>query len=1026
MLRRASPGRGKGRVGMKKTLFWKSVFRRPLAAVLILLLLGAAALGMGEKFTEYGAVSAQVDTLNDYYRPIGTLVSSNWDVRAGMDLVASSPYVDFLDTRRYASGVLDGIYNADIDGSSSDHEGSAASFGVNTSEILSWVTLLDKTYEEQEGSYLYTFRIADPLYGYPERAFQGMSLQIWHEDAGEEAFAAEDAALTPGETYLIRCYYYHGLGDASSYHLRRADPNGKWFLTEAEGEALLPTLLADEDVALQEMNRHSMQVVSTADMRKMPNVQESSHSYYLEEGRWLDAEDQALANPVCVVHVGFAQLRGLSLGDEITLTLRDLPEAYFGYIISDFQDSWDTYATQSVTLQIVGIYGTLSPNPVQDSYTSNYLYIPDSVMPEGFGRRDGTVSPSSFSFILRSPADKDAFLTETRPALLDLGLDVQFIERDWEAFAAASDALKDSALSGLLLYGALFLTVAAVCAFVYVHQRTKEIAIARALGMGAGETLWGSFVPYALLAAVGIGAGSYFARRIAWGQILPKLEEISPEPVVAPPWTHLALLGLCLLLVAALPVFLGLRHSARRSVLEVLQGGTVRPRVDGAPASTPKGSPASQSAPGIVIPQAQISKKHRGGGAALARFTLRHALRSPVRTALYLCTALLFGISLAVIQQNLSQASSQIDALYETVQVTAEVVKTNPTASVNDGSGENGFIAQETIDQLLDTGFFSDYYAEAQKNNAILSLILPNQSGKVLHSVEKLVLLMPSDEAKFLSQEGNSIEIEYFTGYDGSIFSQENYGETNELGLPAHALPVILPRELYESWNPSGGSNFVLGCRDTIGNPTVRIAGVYDGTYVNAGAILMPAGVAQWIGVASLSYTKANFEVDRAKNRELPQLLAEADEIVSDPMAGSLPLSFLLWDEELREAIGPLNENVEVLELLYPLVLLLSALTAAGLTALLLVQRTKTAALLRVIGVSRIQARWMLGTELLLPALLGECIVVLALLNLFPMVSAGSMAEGAAIYILGAIVGALLGVYMVTRKRPLELLQVKE
>ena len=457
-----------------------------------------------------------------------------------------------------------------------------------------------------------------------------------------------------------------------------------------------------------------------------------------------------------------------------------------------------------------------------------------------------------------------------------------------------------------------------------------------------------------------------------------------------------------------------------------MQGGTVRPRVDGAPASTPKGSPASQAVPGIVIPQAQISKKHRGGGAALARFTLRHALRSPVRTALYLCTALLFGISLAVIQQNLSQASSQIDALYETVQVTAEVVKTNPMASVNDGSGENGFIAQETIDQLLDTGFFSDYYAEAQKNNAILSLILPNQSGKVLHSVEKLVLLMPSDEAKFLSQEGNSIEIEYFPGYDGSIFSQGNYGEANELGLPAHALPILLPRELYESWNAPGGSYFMLGCGDNGRSVSVIIAGVYDGTYVNAGAILMPTGVAQWIGVASLSYTKANFEVDRAKNRELPQLLAEADEIVSDPMAGSLPLSFLLWDEELREAIGPLNENVKVLELLYPLVLLLSALTAAGLTALLLVQRTKTAALLRVIGVSRIQARWMLGTELLLPALIGECVVVLVLMKLFPMVSTGSMAEGAAIYILGAIVGALLGVYMVTRKRPLELLQVKE
>lgn len=38
----------------------------------------------------------------------------------------------------------------------------------------------------------------------------------------------------------------------------------------------------------------------------------------------LIAEGKALlANPDCVAHVGFTQPRGLSLGDEITLTLRD-------------------------------------------------------------------------------------------------------------------------------------------------------------------------------------------------------------------------------------------------------------------------------------------------------------------------------------------------------------------------------------------------------------------------------------------------------------------------------------------------------------------------------------------------------------------------------------------------------------------------------------------------------------------------------------------------------------------------------
>ena len=111
-------------------------------------------------------------------------------------------------------------------------------------------------------------------------------------------------------------------------------------------------------------------------------------------------------------------MRRLSLGDEITLTLRDIPETYVGYITSDFKDSYDTYPTKTLTLSIVGIYGTLSPNPVQLTSVTNYLYIPDSVMPEGFGMGDGEISDSSYSFLLNSPADKETFLTETRRACL--------------------------------------------------------------------------------------------------------------------------------------------------------------------------------------------------------------------------------------------------------------------------------------------------------------------------------------------------------------------------------------------------------------------------------------------------------------------------------------------------------------------------------------------------------------------------------------------------------------------------------
>ena len=196
------------------------------------------------------------------------------------------------------------------------------------------------------------------------------------------------------------------------------------------------------------------------------------------------------------------------MGDEITLTLRDIPETHVGYITSGFKDSYDTYPTKTLTLSIVGIYGTLSPNPVQLTSVTNYLYIPGQRYARGLwhGRW------GDLRLLLQLPAELPCGQGDIPdgdpPGLLELGLDVQFIERDWETFAAASDSLKGSALSGLLLYGALFLTVAAVCAFVYAHQRAREIAIARALGMPAAETLLGSFAPYALLAAVGIFAGS--------------------------------------------------------------------------------------------------------------------------------------------------------------------------------------------------------------------------------------------------------------------------------------------------------------------------------------------------------------------------------------------------------------------------------------------------------------------------------------------------------------------------------------
>ena len=65
------------------------------------------------------------------------------------------------------------------------------------------------------------------------------------------------------------------------------------------------------------------------------------------------------------------------------------------------------------------------------------------------------------------------------------------------------------------------------------------------------------------------------------------------------------------------------------------------------------------------------------------------------------------------------------------------------------------------------------------------------------------------------------------------------------------------------------------------------------------------------------------------------------------------------------------------MRLLFPITQAVAALVSAALAMLLLAQRAKDTAILRVLGISRSQTRWMLGVEPVLAALLGVGLGVL-------------------------------------------------
>jgi len=110
-------------------------------------------------------------------------------------------------------------------------------------------------------------------------------------------------------------------------------------------------------------------------------------------------------------------------------------------------------------------------------------------------------------------------------------------------------------------------------------------------------------------------------------------------------------------------------------------------------------------------------------------------------------------------------------------------------------------------------------------------------------------------------------------------------------------------------------------------------------------------------------------------------------------------------------------------------VIIVSALVGAGLCYLLLLQMTREAAILRVLGTTQTAVRLALISEPVVLSLIGVAIslgIASFMWTRTGLVPIGSLLTIAGLYLAGALAGAVAGAISVTNKKPLELLQVKE
>jgi hypothetical protein len=1066
---------------MKTNVPLISTLRKPFSSLLLLILLGLISFGFITKAIGFILVKRETGVLGSYYRSIGILENTanpqSGDISAGIDLIKTSPYYAYGDQREIVSGVLQQIYNSDVPYPQANYPylmmALPEEWWPNThnadiwfiGELIKKEEVKDDKRKQPENKitigYYLEFNIDTILAAYPEDARQGSSIGVLFMFEGNEAAVPLIKDMETDDRYFVRSlkifledldFSWENAHDANR-KLLALDNQDLWYIQLDKGESInfsVPEMASIKNkIDILNENLHTLGIIATADMSAMPQTQEASRELYLTEGRWLNHQDDLDGNKAIVVSSEFAEMRDLKLGDEIQLTFRPLKDAWLGYI-RDGVDTldWRNYPTYQDTFKIVGLYD-------RTSCCAYLAYIPTSSLRPGFA---SSTSPefraiTDYSFVLDTPRNQTQFIQEYKVPLQDLGINLTFLPNNGPAYWAAVDPIRRSSSADFLVFGMLMVVALIMAVFLYMMAHRREFAILRALGVPVKPANRQLILPLLLLGGLGIILGGIPSWNYALHQAKASISTI-PTPAGVYPSANLSpffLAGLCAAIFLLLELFswLGVFTLAHKPVFEILQGQTYRAKgVQKRRRTGDLSKPMHSSYPSHAVtvehdrsePQELPMKKvilasrRKYHPSSLSQYVIHHLLRSRLKSILTLAIALGFTLASGWIRQTMERSQIQVDRLYDSTVVQADILLADTTRL---STGEtptkgSGFVYQKTIDSVLNSGFV--------KSSALEADITWPEISK-LDTLETFAVFFPvyaydSPDAFYFGL-ADPTSLSFATGWDMERFAQPRTLEE----IQKEGIPALFPAILLEQWQ------LKVGERVQVTDPFINIfpcviVGQYSGgraTAVHGGkipwlysardSILISISAMESIEHSQIKYTVAHFSLDPTKNRELAQFRLDMEKVIQASGAGTADLRFMIWDEELKVVVGQLEKNISLLKVLYPVVIGVSVLIGAGLCLLLLLQATREAAIMRVLGTARNAVRLALITEPLILSIIGV-IVGLGITRFLWMASglvpAAPLLIGAGLYLAGVLVGLVIGAVSVTNKKPIELLQVKE
>lgn len=776
-----------------------------------------------------------------------------------------------------------------------------------------------------------------------------------------------------------------------------------------------------EIVDITNRDLKTFDMVYTSDMLSIPRF--NGRKMVIQEGRALTEAD----TNSCVVSLAFLELNGLKIGDKLTVDLCDkLLEQHGGMGAAAVIPERYGTPDKKVELKIVGAYVDTDAQYERDglewwSYSPNTIFVPLSLLPVEVPDNH-KIKPGEFSVVIDDAEQMETFLNKAEPLAKSLGIQLRFSDSGW---LKVKDSINTSQTTSLIMT-VLYLGAAAVALllaiYLYIGRGAKGYAIMRALGTPRKKARYTLALPFAVLSALAIPVGGVTGMINASKAIssaLANLAEAAEQyvPVAATTGEYVpdaslpivamvvCLLGETVLLILLSELFM--RKLAKTPPLALLQGNVARIRVKKRTAEAPCGEVAPIPEFVLVFPSGSDMPERGGYGAArhVSLYILRHMHRAIWKTALVvLLAAMLTGTIGLIAVMRLSYQE-----LYDKIEVKGSLSNFSSSA-----------VIEASHSELVKDFYYGGGYS------VICNDIVSNTG---------YLLAFTNDLDRYVqSKSSDKYTVEYGDGYDASLFSG-NGAQCVVGSLLAEVLGVGPGDHItLLSYNRMYILSSMYKDKDELDSQIKQasqeftVAGVITSEDPNIGiGIFAPVSkVAEKIS----EYNEYPFSVETCKyvlvDKENPYELRD----YLDGLAG--------LDHKYPEAV---SYNLDTTELdnikrvrdmliqLFPIAVAVAVLIGLIAPVLIIMQSAKEAAILRIFGTTKLRARCMLAFEQIGLCVFGLTLAGLGLLlynfGLFVR-SAGTLMLCGGLYLFGCTLAVTLASMEVTRRRVLELLQVKE